>query len=113
MDLLISYDYPGNVRQLENVVQRSLVLARGEQITTADLPAAVQGNGRSADPGEDAPLPLRVESLEREAIEKALAREAGHQTRAAARLGISERKLRYTMRKLGLRCAREEDGDGA
>ena len=113
MDLLIAYDYPGNVRQLENVVQRSLVLARGEQITTADLPAAVQGNGRSADPGEDAPLPLRVESLEREAIEKALAREGGHQTHAAARLGISERKLRYTMRKLGLRCAREEDGDGA
>jgi DNA-binding NtrC family response regulator len=113
MDRLISYDYPGNVRQLENVVQRSMVLARGELITTADLPPAVtgrpaEGNGRSAEPGEDAPLPRRVEALERAAIEKALAVEEGHQTRAASRLGISERALRYKMRKMGLRCAREE-----
>jgi DNA-binding NtrC family response regulator len=118
MDLLVSYDYPGNVRQLENIVQRSLVLARGELITTADLPAAVTGraaeaDGRWASPGEDAPLPLRVAALERAAIEKALALEDGHQTRAASRLGISERALRYKMRKLGLRCARqEEDGHG-
>jgi len=117
MDRLISYDYPGNVRQLENIVQRSLVLARGELITTADLPAAVtgspaNGDGRRTDPGEDAPLPLRVAALERAAIEKALALAGGHQTRAAARLGLSERALRYKMRKLGLRGAREEDGDG-
>jgi DNA-binding NtrC family response regulator len=116
MDLLVSYDYPGNVRQLENIVQRSLVLARGELITTADLPAAVTGraaesDGRWTSPGEDAPLPLRVAALERAAIEKALALEDGHQTRAASRLGISERALRYKMRKLGLRCAREEEGD--
>jgi DNA-binding NtrC family response regulator len=131
MDLLIAYDYPGNVRQLENIIQRSLVLARGELITSADLPAMVTGmtgmtggngghgingihglTGRPGHPGEDAPLPVRVEALERDAIEKALAREAGHQTRAASRLGISERALRYKMGKLGLRGAREEEGYG-
>jgi DNA-binding NtrC family response regulator len=114
MDLLISYDFPGNVRQLENIVQRSLVLSRGGLITTADLPAVLTGqpaagNGRGSDPGEDAPLPHRVAALERVAIEKALALDSGHQTRAASRLGISERALRYKMRKLGLRSSREEE----
>jgi DNA-binding NtrC family response regulator len=109
MDLLVAYDYPGNVRELENIVQRSLVLARGELITTADLPPAVQrrpAEAAAADPGEDAPLPRRVAAFERRAIERALALEAGNQSRAAARLGLSERALRYKLRKLGLRSAR-------
>jgi DNA-binding NtrC family response regulator len=119
MDLLVAYDYPGNVRELENIVQRSLVLARGELITTADLPAAVQrrtaeGNGRGGpvEPGDDAPLPRRVAAFERAAIERALVQEAGNQSRAAARLGLSERALRYKLRKLGLPSARGVEVEG-
>jgi two-component system NtrC family response regulator len=103
MDLLIRHDYPGNVRELENVVQRCLVLSRGDQITTDDLPPSLLGaeNEASAvDPGPDASLPARVAALERAAIEEALAAEEGNQTRAAKRLGISERALRYKLAKL-------------
>ncbi|HYN22809.1 MAG TPA: sigma-54 dependent transcriptional regulator [Thermoanaerobaculia bacterium] len=112
MDLLVSYDYPGNVRELENIVQRSLLLCRTELIVTDDLPATVCGQRQEvhlAGPGDDASLPRRVAALERSAIEKALMLEAGHQSRAAVRLGISERALRYKLRKLGLKSARQEE----
>jgi DNA-binding NtrC family response regulator len=102
MDLLVSYDFPGNVRELENIVQHCLALARGDMITTDDLPATVIGAAGEPhvdplDPSES--LPARVAALERAAIEEALAAEGGHQVRAAARLGISERALRYKISK--------------
>jgi DNA-binding NtrC family response regulator len=102
MDRLIRYSYPGNVRELENLVQRCLVLARGPQITTADLPPAVRSASDEAETGESTSggsLPERVAALERQAIEEALVGEGGNQSRAAARLGISERTLRYKRAK--------------
>jgi two-component system NtrC family response regulator len=102
MDLLVRYDYPGNVRELENIVQRSMVLARGEQITTDDLPPTVLGSTAETTslPAPDASLPARIAALERAAIDEALAAENGNQSRAARRLGISERALRYKLAKL-------------
>jgi DNA-binding NtrC family response regulator len=101
MDLLVRYEFPGNVRELENIVQRCQVLARGESITTDDLPASVLGSSGETPVGADpdASLPARVAALEREAIDEALAAESGNQSRAAARLGISERALRYKLAK--------------
>jgi two-component system NtrC family response regulator len=102
MDLLVRYDFPGNVRELENIVQRSLVLARGEQVTTSDLPPSVLGavsEGTEAGDDADDSLPARVARLERQAIAEALDAEDGNQSRAAARLGISERALRYKLAK--------------
>ena len=101
MDLLIRHPYPGNVRELENIVQRCLVLARGPQIAAADLPTTVRSTGE-ADQSDDGPpssLPSRVAALERRAIEEALTAEGGNQSRAAGRLGISERALRYKRAK--------------
>ena len=106
MDRLVRYDFPGNVRELENVVQRAMVLARGEMIGQDDLPPAVRfaaGETEASDPGEagsDGSLPSRVAALERRLIAEALAAEQGNQTRAATRLGISERTLRYKLAKL-------------
>jgi two-component system NtrC family response regulator len=114
MDLLVAYDYPGNVRELENVVHRALVLTRGPLVTTADLPPAVRGTPSEGGNGfldETVPLPARVEALERSAIARALAAAGGNQSGAAQDLGISERMLRYKLDKYGLREAKREVQD--
>jgi DNA-binding NtrC family response regulator len=112
MDLLLAYDYPGNVRELENVVQRALVLARSELVTSADLPPQVRGE-RPEPPAawrdEALPLEERVAALERDALGKALARAGGNQSRAAQLLAISERVLRYKLAKYGLKPASADE----
>ncbi len=102
-DVLMKYDYPGNVRELENIVERAVLLTRGEVIGLSDLPLAMQEGaalpGAAAAP---ASLPALVERVEREKILEALRDAGGVQTRAAERLGISERALRYKLKKYGL-----------
>jgi DNA-binding NtrC family response regulator len=99
-EALLRYDYPGNVRELENLIERAVVLTRDEVIALADLPLAVQE--APADPGAQPGLVAAVEALERRMIRDALARSGGVQTRAAELLGISERMLRYKLKKYGL-----------
>ncbi len=114
-DALLKYDYPGNVRELENLVERAVVLCRGEVIGLDDLPLSLQEAGEG--PGAAFPpesLPAELESVERRMIEDALARAEGVQTRAAELLGISERALRYKLRRLGLKePGREARGESA
>jgi transcriptional regulator with GAF, ATPase, and Fis domain len=101
---LLTYDYPGNVRELENAIERAVILARGDVIDQEDLPLAFQdAAGGAAPPVPPDSLPARLEALERELIQDALARADGVQTRAAELLGIGERALRYKLRKLGLK----------
>jgi two-component system NtrC family response regulator len=100
-DALLRYDYPGNVRELENLVERAVVLTRDDVIGLADLPLSL-GTGDPEPAGDGGSLPAAVEGLERRMIREALARADGVQTRAAELLGISERVLRYKLRKLGL-----------
>jgi two-component system NtrC family response regulator len=102
MDLLVKYEYPGNVRELENLVHRAVVLARGRTLTTADLPirvARVKADGRAE---AAATFVERVAEFERALIVDALDRAGGVQTRAARALGMSERHLRYKLRKYQL-----------
>jgi DNA-binding NtrC family response regulator len=101
MDLLLKYDYPGNVRELENLIHRAAVLARGPDLTTAELPAHVAGllPESKAAPGS---LVERLAAFERALLVEALDDAGGVQTRAAQALGISERHLRYRLRKHGL-----------
>ncbi len=100
-DALLRYDYPGNVRELENVVERAVVLTRDDVIGLGDLPLGLQADGRPGDNDETA-LPAAVEGLERRMIRQAMDRAQGVQTRAAELLSISERVLRYKLRKYGL-----------
>ena len=103
-DAFLRYDYPGNVRELENGIERAVVLCRGEVIDLEDLPLVVQekaeGPRPSPPPGS---LPAEMEALERRMIEDALARAQGVQTRAAELLGITERALRYKLKRLGFK----------
>jgi two-component system NtrC family response regulator len=100
-DALLRYDYPGNVRELENLIERAVVLTRDEVIDRGDLPLTLEESEGKGD--QEAHLIAAVEGLERRMIKDALARAGGIQTRAAELLGITERALRYKLRKYGLR----------
>ncbi len=105
-DALLRYDYPGNVRELENLVERAVVLCRGDVIGHGDLPLTLEGAEAAVEPQRG--LSAAVEGLERRMIKDALKRADGVQTRAADFLGITERALRYKLKKYGLQG---EDGD--
>ncbi|MCF8127003.1 MAG: sigma-54 dependent transcriptional regulator [Deltaproteobacteria bacterium] len=100
--LLMKYDYPGNVRELENILERAVVIARGDTIETSDLPfsALEEDQGQNRNRGT---LKESIEFLEREMVINAMAEAGNHQTRAARILGISERMLRYKLKKYDLK----------
>jgi DNA-binding NtrC family response regulator len=99
-EALLRYDYPGNIRELENLMERAVVLTRDDVIGVEDLPLTLEA--AVPDSGTEAGLIPAVEGLERRMIHEALAKADGTQTRAAELLGISERVLRYKLKKYGL-----------
>ncbi len=99
---LLSYHFPGNVREMENIVERAVILAEDKIITKNDLPFSIYDKTDGdliQEHLETLPLQQAVSLLERLRIEKALENAQGIKLRAAALLGISERKLRYKMKK--------------
>jgi len=100
MDQLMRYDYPGNVRELENIIERAIILARSDVITKEDLPLE---NNLSQQVSLDSSLPQQVSRLEQQLIRTALQQTHQVQTKAAQKLGISERVLRYKMKKYTLK----------
>ena len=101
---LENYDWPGYVRELENTLERLVVLCRGDSISAADLPATLQRRDPTYG-GLKINLPARgivLEEVERGLLEEALHRCQGNQTAAARFLGISRQTLLYRMKKFNL-----------
>jgi len=109
MDTLIKYDYPGNVRELENIIERAVVLCRDRVVTREDLPITlISGNNDSVagQPPLDyyqGDFKMRIQAFEKDLITRALQENNFNQTRAAKALGLNERNLRYKMHKYGLK----------
>lgn len=105
VDTLIKYNFPGNVRELENIIERAVVLSRGNTITVNDLPNVVKGfkAEKEIPANEETTLIEQVEELEKKLIFDALTKSNGNQSQAGRLLGLTERNLRYKMQKYGIK----------
>jgi len=105
MDKLMGYAYPGNVRELENILERAVTLCADARVEPGDIQLK-QGAGFDLPPvGEESAgdgLEGQLEHIEREAIMKALEQTRYNKTKAAALLGMTFRQLRYRTKKLGI-----------
>jgi two-component system response regulator PilR (NtrC family) len=106
LEELSNYDFPGNIRELENVLERAVALSVGSEIGGEDLMlkpiAQDEAGARAAEGALGAPLPDYLDRVEREAILEALERTQFNRTAAAKLLGITFRTLRYRMQRLGI-----------
>jgi DNA-binding NtrC family response regulator len=105
-EALLRYDYPGNIRELENIVHRAVVMCRDNFVTTEDLPQVLRTSSvgeHGHQRGAPASLVEQVELLEKDLVFEALRLSGDNQSKAAQQLGISERNLRYRLKKWGLK----------
>ena len=101
---LESYAFPGNVRELENILERAITLTTSGEISAADiqLRSPPSATPTVANSSSSSPLGDHLEDIEREAIVKALEQTRYNKTAAAKVLGMSFRALRYRIKKLGI-----------
>jgi transcriptional regulator with PAS, ATPase and Fis domain len=101
--LLVAHDWPGNVRQLRNTLERAVISCAGELITAADLPSEPV-TGSVEEPRASAPHPaaVKLKDVEREVILKTLASMGNNKTRAAEVLGISLKTLHNKLNRYGV-----------
>jgi two-component system response regulator PilR (NtrC family) len=111
LDLLVAHEWPGNIRELENVIERAVALESTPTVLAESLPSNIRGEGPrpvSGGPVETLPesgfdLEAHVKEIERSYIAEALKRAGGVQVKAAELLGMSFRSFRYYVKKYNLR----------
>ncbi len=106
LDLLSKRSFPGNVRELENMIERAVVLCRGDLIRTEDLPPEAfdaEGARSEHEEGAEGGYEDAMKSFERRMVERALEKAAGNKSAAARALGITERHLRSRIEHLGMK----------
>jgi two-component system response regulator HydG len=104
LDLLIRYDWPGNIRELENCIERAVIMAKGEVIAPADLPPNIQAlsSGEKELDGLALPSGVSLHEVEKALILKTLEDTGGNRTRAAEILGINRRTLQIKLKEYGI-----------
>jgi transcriptional regulator with GAF, ATPase, and Fis domain len=99
---LLRYDWPGNIRELENAIERAVVLGTGDMIELDDLPEAIREVANSAGVSRAIPLQGAIDEAKRQAVARAFAQAQGDHTAAAKLLGVNPNYLYRLMRNLGL-----------
>jgi len=104
---LKAYAFPGNVRELENILERALALSSGELIALDDLMLDPADQGEASPAAQATPggadLQDYLDLVERQVIEEALDKSGGNRTAAARALGVTFRSLRYRLERLGIK----------
>ncbi|HMA80918.1 MAG TPA: sigma-54 dependent transcriptional regulator [Candidatus Binatia bacterium] len=116
VDFFVSYPWPGNIRELENLIERLTILTPHETVMLRDLPHGMRSTDQTATLKEDVlsgsrPLSDAVDEFERELIVKALQRTGFNQTKAASLLGTSRRILKYRIEKLKISDPNDGEAD--
>jgi len=114
--VLLDHDWPGNIRELENCIERAMILTEGDEITLASLPKTVRSSGSeapvyAAPDQDDLSIKTHSRALEESLIRRALAKTGGNRTHAAKLLEISHRTLLYKLKEYNL-AAKDELEEG-
>jgi two-component system response regulator HydG len=103
LDLLVRYDWPGNIRELENCIERAVIMAREEVIVPDNFPPQIRMLSTEVErDGFDIPYGTSLDEMERALIVKTLAETGGNRTKTAEILGINRRTLQNKLREYGL-----------
>jgi len=103
LQALIDYDWPGNVRQLENCIERAVIMKRSGQLSAADLNLPSDRDNSSQNLEQGLPLDQTMEKIEENLILQALEAAGWNYSRAAATLGVTRQNLHYKLKKYGIR----------
>jgi DNA-binding NtrC family response regulator len=104
IEKLMSYSWPGNVREIENVIERSIVMASGDKLDAGDIRLDMNLKARAAAASGDMTLPegMSLDAYEQELIRNALKQANGNKSQAARILGLTRNALRYRLTQMGI-----------